>query len=71
MDSYDCPDGDSEAIWLVLVLMGTWGSAFEAGGPLIAIKPPTQRVPRWGTDFPVCEARAGGWIGEWATCLRE
>ena len=34
------------------------------GGPLIAIK------PRWGTDLPIREAQAGGWIGEWATCLQ-
>jgi hypothetical protein len=23
----------------------------------------------WGIDLPICEAQAGGWIGEWATGL--
>lgn len=33
-------------------------------GPFIAIK-----RDEWGTDFPICEAQAGGWIDEWATYL--
>ena len=27
-----------------------------------------QSCHTWGTDLPTCEAQAGGWIGERATC---
>ena len=33
---------------------------------------PTHRdkaAHEWGTDFPICEAQTGGWIGEWVTWL--